>query len=350
MSPVEPPVTSDDSADRPPRDQGRRVSPITLLFALGLALALAGVAARWMPALEAGLAGLLAPTWAVPDYDDAGMAPNVREVLDDARAELSRNPRNPRGWFEYAALLHAHALDEPAMAAYRRAGRLQPDDPRVPYLLAVLGPSTGMDAEVRLALFQHAATMDPHYPPTWLRMGELLADEGRADEALRALRRAVELDPSYPMAHRQLGLTLLETGDLGDALLHLRFASELVEDDYPTWAGLARALQRAGRDEEAAQAAARSEPLVEVMSYRDGVLDGILARGVGPLRMDALAANYAGRGAWREALEALKMVERARPDDADVQRRLSEVYEALDEAVLAAVHRRRAAALEESAR
>ena len=179
---------------------------------------------------------------------------------------------------------------------------------------------------------------------------ELLADEGRADEALRALRRAVELDPSYPMAHRQLGLTLLETGDLGDALLHLRFASELVEDDYPTWAGLARALQRAGRDEEAAQAAARSEPLVEVMSYRDGVLDGILARGVGPLRMDALAANYAGRGAWREALEALKMVERARPDDADVQRRLSEVYEALDEAVLAAVHRRRAAALEESAR
>jgi tetratricopeptide (TPR) repeat protein len=320
----------------------KRIVGVALLVA-GVVLAVAVVRS---PRGAGTLARLRAPLWDVPQVDEAGMTPGVREALTQAREALVRDPRRHAAWFDYAASLHAHALHVPADECYRRAGMLRPDDPRVPYLRALLGPTIDMTEAEQLRLLRRAAELDPRYPPVWVRLGELHADADRLDEARVALRRAVELDPSYPMAHRQLGLVLLDEGDVSEALRHLEFAAELVEDDYPTWVGLSRAWQRMGREEQATAAAERSEPLIEVMSYRDGVLDDVLARGVGPLRMDAIAVSYERVGAWRPALEALKRLERDRPDVPDVQRRLAAVYEALDEKALATIHRRRAEAME----
>lgn len=315
---------------------------VRYVVALVLIVILVGAGYARREALRASFARSIAPTWDVPDVDTAGMTPNVVDALAAARQRVVDSPATHAAWYDYAAVLHAHSLHTEAIVAYGRAAALRPDDPRTYYLRAILLPGEGGSTEESLALYRRTAVLDPHYPPVWLRMGQLLAGDGRMEEALERLRHAVELDPVYPMAHRELGIALLERGDVSGALLHLKFAASLEEDDYPTWAGLSRAYRQAGMNGEAAQAADRSMPLIEVASYRDSVLDDVLGRGVGPVRLEGLADAYMRAGAWRMAVETLKRVERDLPTAVEIQRKLGESYAALGEEALSEAHFRRA--------
>lgn len=290
----------------------------------------------------------LAPTWPVPDVDLESMTPNVIDALSEARQAVVADPSSHAAWYDYAATLHAHSLHAQAIEAYGRAAALRPDDPRTSYLRAILLPGEGGETAAALALYERTAELDPHYPPVWIRMGQLHAGSGDAAAAIEAFEHAVELDPVYPMAHRELGLALLESGALSEALLHLKFAASLEENDYPTWAGLSRAYTQAGLQEEAAAAAERSLPLFEVSTYRDSVLDDALSRGVGPVRLERLADAYMRAGAWEPAVEMLKRVERDLPESASIQQKLSESYAAMGEAELADAHARREAQLRAS--
>lgn len=313
--------------------------------ALGVAVAVVAALAigfAQRDTLTAGAARALAPTWRVPAIDTAGMTPSVVDAIEQAREAVVEAPRSHAAWFDLAAVLHAHSLHAEALAAYERAGSLRPDDPRTYYLRAILLPGEGGDVDLVLDLYERTAERDPQYPPLWLRRGQLLADSGRQAEAIHALRRAVELDPAFPMAHRELGLLLLESGDVSGALLHLKFAANLEPEDYPTWAGLSRAYTQAGLADSALHAAERSKPLTEVASYRDSVLDQVLDRGAGPVRLERLADAYLGVGAWSAAVEILKRVERDLPSSSEIQAKLAHAYEALGETELAAEHRRRA--------
>lgn len=326
-----------------PQPRGGTVARRRAAYAgLALLALLAGVGYAQREVLRARVAGLSARSWDVPDIDTAGMTPNVVDALAAARQAVLDAPASHAAWYDFAAALHAHALHAEAIEAYRRASALRPDDPRPYYLQAILLPGEGGSVVDSLALFERTAAMDPRYPPVWLRMGQLLANDGRMAEATQALQHAVELDPAYPMAHRELGLALLERGDTSGALLHLTFAANLEEDDYPTWAGLSRAYRQAGLNDEAQEAAERSIPLIEVASYRDSVLDDVLNRGVGPVHLERLADAYMKAQAWRLAIETLKRVERDLPGSEAIQRKLAESYAAAGDAALALAHQRRA--------
>jgi len=76
---------------------------------------------------------------------------------------------------------------EQRLAAFRSHVTQRPDDPFARYSLAMALRSAG-DRSGAMAEFGELRTRSPEYVPTYLMLGQLLEEEGRASEALRAYR------------------------------------------------------------------------------------------------------------------------------------------------------------------
>jgi tetratricopeptide (TPR) repeat protein len=303
------------------------------------ALALAAILTWWF-----AVGVNRAPEPVIPAFDAEGVATPVVEALQQARDQVQADPSDHAAWYHYAVELQSHGFYELAAEAYQQTAVLRPDDPRPPYLIAILGPAIDFDVEQTLEYYERARILDPRYPPLHVRKGIALASAGRLEEARAALTHALELDPSFPMAHRQLGLVALDQGDLPTALLHLEFAAELEENDHITWVGLAKAYQQRGWTEKAEMASRLAATTIEIMSYRDSVYEDVLARNVGPVRQLNLARHYARAGAHRAAIEALQIALRGMGDTEEIHKLFAESYRALGETELAARHQQLAEA------
>jgi len=61
-------------------------------------------------------------------------------------------------------------------------------------------------------------------------LGNVLSEQGRAEEAIAELRIAVELAPTDEISQRNLGTCLMESGRAGEGVRHLGIALDLTKD------------------------------------------------------------------------------------------------------------------------
>jgi len=138
----------------------------------------------------------------------------------------------------HPAIGHEDAGDFAAAAdAYRRAVRLEPDDPILHFNLAnalyVLGETDQAAAE-----FRQAVRYDPDYAEAWNNLGTLLTEGEHRDEAIAAFGRALAVVPQYADAHFNLAETLAAAGCTSEACEHWR--AYLALDPASPWASEAR--------------------------------------------------------------------------------------------------------------
>src|SRR6202035_4826802 len=126
-----------------------------------------------------------------------------REATPEQKAE---------SWGELANLFHAYALLSAAEPAYEKAQALAPGDFRWPYYLGQLHRARS-EGEESLASFRRAALRAPRDVPSQVRLGEVLLDQGRLEEARGTLARALALDPRCAAAHFSLGVLANAGGD-----------------------------------------------------------------------------------------------------------------------------------------
>jgi eukaryotic-like serine/threonine-protein kinase len=172
-----------------------------------------------------------------------------------------------------------------AMADFREALRLDPDNQEYPYNVGILRSREGKDAEAveslrraeqlgrkrvdtyvalaqalnRLKRYpegESAATraldLDPGSTAALADRGQARAEQGKIDLALADYLKAVSLKPDHAGAHRDLGITYMKTRRPAEALPHLQRAVELGRKDISPL--LAEALNQLGRPEEAEKA------------------------------------------------------------------------------------------------
>ena len=99
------------------------------------------------------------------------------------------------------------------------------------------------EAEAR---FREAVRLQPNYADAEFNLGNALARQGRASEAIPYLREAVRDDPRSPEAHAGLGTALLNMGSFQEAALQLSEAVRLKPDFAVAHYNLARALELQG--------------------------------------------------------------------------------------------------------
>ena len=181
----------------------------------------------WLVFLVVIAAGILGGLWLStrhphvpiidpPIIDVTQCSPAVVQAISRAHTEIQRSPHSADAWGYLAMFLVAHQFEADAIPCFEQAARLDPENYRWPYLLGVT--LLVSDREAAVAQFRRAVQVRDDVGVAQNRLGELLLDLGRYDEARVHLWLAQRLLPNE--VRPCLGLARLANarGDTSDAL------------------------------------------------------------------------------------------------------------------------------------
>jgi len=287
----------------------RRLLLVALLVAgTALAAGLGWYGWRW----------LAAPAPPVVNLDDAD--PVVAAAVRAAQQNIRKDPYSVAAWGALGKLLRASGYLPDAAACFDQAGRLDPADPRWPYLageaLAQRDPEAAL-ARLRRAVELCDRSGEENLAPR-LRLAELLLARGPAGqaEAEAVLRRALEVDRNDPSVYLDLGLLAYERDDLKEARCDLERCQSSPHTHQRACGRLEEVCRRL-RDARAAADYARKAAAGGADSHwADPWLADALQQGVGVVdcfrRVDALEAQ--GRTGLIQAVEVLHETAEKSPD------------------------------------
>lgn len=278
-----------------------------------------------------------------------GAAHEARREYDLAIEEYRRALRHPAPApvrIALASLYISLGWSREARAVLEEARRRAPEDVGVRMTLAMLHVQREQmkDAEAQLHVAQR---LDPGNERIESLLSHVYDLAGRPEEALAAIRHAIARRPEEPDYRIQLGELLLRREDPGaarEAETAFRAALERAPRDPRAWSGLARALRRQERIEEASE-------LLEALSQRPRP-DPVLLREWGRIllrRGRAKEGHVALARAARlerraERLERILSRLATRPQDAALRRELGSIYLEQNDAPRAIVELKRSLA------
>jgi tetratricopeptide (TPR) repeat protein len=106
-----------------------------------------------------------------------------------------------------------------ALAHYREALRIDPEDSRAHFNIGVLMEKQRQPVQA-VAAYGQALEVRPDYAEAHFNLANLLAGRRQLDEAIEHLTQAVRINPDFASAHTNLGALLAEKGDLQGAQDH----------------------------------------------------------------------------------------------------------------------------------
>jgi tetratricopeptide (TPR) repeat protein len=120
--------------------------------------------------------------------------PVVRDAVTAARAEVVKAPRSSAAWGKLGMVLRVYDFADAAVVAFAQAARLDPEEPRWPYLL---GRSLHRTPEKAVPYLQTAVGLCGVRPlGPLLKLAETLLELGQLDEAEELYRRASRAAPT----------------------------------------------------------------------------------------------------------------------------------------------------------
>jgi len=99
-------------------------------------------------------------------------------------------------------------------------------------------------------LFKNVLTHYPNSSVAHAKIGDVLFEQGNAEDALEAYKNSVSIRPNA-LAYYKIGLLMLQVGNTDQAILALGMAIEASPNDTPSYVLLAQLLAREGKREEA---------------------------------------------------------------------------------------------------
>lgn len=140
---------------------------------------------------------------------DASIYPAAREDLQRA---ISLNPKVYQAHYLLGNVLSKMSDADGAVAEYRLAIELAPEQPRTYYQLALVLRSKQDDAGERSELEQ-ALAADDHYAPAHCEMGRLLLEDHRPADAVGHLLSAIQYNPRFESAYFLLARAYAALGE-----------------------------------------------------------------------------------------------------------------------------------------
>jgi tetratricopeptide (TPR) repeat protein len=272
----------------------------------------------------------------IPDLTDAD--PEVVEAITEARRGMEQDPFSGPAWGRLGMVLRAHEFSVPANFAFTQAERLDPRQPRWPYLqgltLVQADPSAGIDCLERAVELCGESYLVPR-----LRLAEALLDAGRMDEAEKHINASAALEANNPRVHLDLGRLAVLRQDWRKALEHL---TACVQDEHARRKALmlrSVAYRGLGERKFAEDDESQAVKLDGDLAWPDPFADEVsrLQRGLTARLQTAESLRRAGR--LEEAIQILEDTGRKYPLSAQPWLSLADLWQGLghfDRAELAA--------------
>jgi Flp pilus assembly protein TadD len=203
------------------------------------------------------------PTGRSDQHNARGIELADRGWLDEAVKEFQRAiDLDPEASHPHDNLATVYAEQKKlpeALQEHLVALRLDPESATVHFNLAAFLSAHATD--LTLESFRNALTIDPTFPDAQFNLGLTLADEGRVEEAMAALRTAVEQAPEDPLPRHELASLLMDEGEYRAAIGQLKEVTRLAPDLFDAWLDLGISYAQQGFYEEAERAYAGATQL-----------------------------------------------------------------------------------------
>jgi tetratricopeptide (TPR) repeat protein len=190
-----------------------------------------------------------------------GADPKVRRVL--ARRLRALGPRDGAIRDRWVWILRVRGDGylgsgdyQSALAAYRKAQEIKPEDPAVLRSLGVAYTRL-RDYPRAVEQFRSSLARSPGQPQVLVELGFALMQQGDIDGAIAACRQAIAVNPWDPAGYANLGVAYLGGGTLEPAVAALKKALELQPGLADAHFALAGAYAKLGQFEAAATALER---------------------------------------------------------------------------------------------
>jgi tetratricopeptide (TPR) repeat protein len=263
------------------------------LPAAGLALALVwGIWLGWRTFDRQRVAAAAVP--ARPAL--TGWAVALAPKLADAEEKAGGYGSPIAGLAALSRLYHANGFYNEALQCYEGLRRLQPKEPRWPYLEAAILAGFGRLDEAR-PFYERAVALAPDYVPARVRLGDVLLKTNRPADAALAYRAVLALVPAEPYALHGLARCDLAAGDWSAARDHLRQAIA----DHPDFIGALSLLVTVDEhlgDQDEADSLKTTIGTREYVDIADAWSDALTDDCYDPYRLSVAAsmANFSGDG------------------------------------------------------
>jgi tetratricopeptide (TPR) repeat protein len=197
--------------------------------------------------------------------------------------------------FEQAWALAAKGQDEAAIAEWKEALKLDPEDAKAHNNLGVLLLRKGRLDE-GIAHFQKALEVNPEYSDALNNLGIALLKEGKSEEAIKHLQKAVEVNPLRPQLYLSLGEAFYSLRNYPEAVAYWRQGLRVEPNNQPLLNQTAWVLATCPK------ASVRNGSEAVELAQREAQLSG----GQDPAIRDTLAAAFAEVGRFPEAVQTAR--------------------------------------------
>ena len=253
-----------------------------------------------------------------PPVNSLGLEPLVQDLVNQLAGRISAQPRLIDGWVNLGSVLAGHGVYREAAECFAQAGRIQPEQPQWAYLEAYCREQWEPLERV-IPLYRRSATAESLAARTpWLRLGEVLLETGRLDEARRCFQRVLRLDRHDPRALLGEARVAWEQGHAEQAREWLRQA-QASDPRRPALAALrAQVETRLGRAAEAREQARQFRQLPAI-PWPDPWLAPILQAPPGAARLRTQAEAQQAAGDLPGAEATLREAGRLHPHEAAIE-------------------------------
>jgi tetratricopeptide (TPR) repeat protein len=269
---------------------------------------------RWRLLLFAGIllaAGIgwylcVQPAATPPQIAAGDVEPVVAEALASARRNVLEHPRSGPDWGHLGMVLRAHEFGAEANRCFAEAERLDPTEPRWPYLHGLTLLLS--DTPAALALLERAVELCGDSPPEpRFRLAETLLAQGQLDAALAHFRHLLEQHPDHPRALLGLGRLEFERDDLPAATQYLRRVADSPYAHKSASTLLAQIYRRQG-DLKALHELGPLADFAEDRQWTDPFVEEVEQLNVGTRARLAYADRLFRQGRSKEAVPLIKEI------------------------------------------
>ena len=197
--------------------------------------------------------------------------------------------------FDHAAELAAKGQEEAAIAEWKKALEINPDDPMANNNLGAHLLKRGQLDEA-LPHFSKAVDLKPDYADAQNNLGIVFLQKGKVGDAIEHLSKAEEINPRNTQTYYNLGAAFYMQGRISEALAQWRAGLRVDPEDLPllgqaAWVLATNPEPSARNGSEAVELATRA---VKLSGAKD------------PATLDTLAAAYAEAGRFPEAAQTAR--------------------------------------------
>lgn len=248
--------------------------------------------------------------------------PETVALVHQRRSEVIDAMREPAGWLILGMVYHAHLQYEPARQCYQAATSLGSNDPRVPYLDALILARLG-DRSAAIERMLEANELAPRHGATAWRLAQWYLESGEIEAAVKWSDRAVHRSPDDVSAKLVRARVLLQQDQHDEAAAALEQLAEQYPEDRYVRLLLGTAYRGVGRFEDAVREMERgrgAEP-----TWHDAWMREMQAYYVG-FRAAMMRALAYLRANHPDAIEQFEALREREPGNVDVLVNLSIAY------------------------